>query len=93
MDYHAPSATKVKVTASLDKELVHTINNFLKTSKIRSRSQFIENILRKWHNEQKKQDLEKQIEAYYLSQSDKERKEDRQWTEITAKSAQQLWKD
>ena len=93
MDYHAPSATKVKVTSSLDKELVHTINNFLKTSKIRSRSQFIENILRKWHNEQKKQDLEKQIEAYYLSQSDKERKEDRQWTEIAAKSAQQLWKD
>jgi metal-responsive CopG/Arc/MetJ family transcriptional regulator len=93
MDYHASSATKVKVTASLDKELVHNINNFLKTSKIRSRSQFIENILRKWHNEQKKQDLEKQIEAYYLSQSDKERKEDRQWTEIAAKSAPQLWKD
>jgi len=93
MDYHASSATKVKVTAILDKELVHNINNFLKTSKIRSRSQFIEDILRKWHNEQKKQDLEKQIEAYYLSQSDKERKEDRQWTEIAAKSAQQLWKD
>ncbi|MEE8431150.1 MAG: ribbon-helix-helix domain-containing protein [Candidatus Desulfatibia sp.] len=93
MDYHAPSATKVKVTVSLDKELVNTINNFLKTSKIRSRSQFIENILRKWHHEQKKQDLEKQIEAYYLSQSDKERKEDRRWTEIAAKSAQQLWKD
>ncbi len=93
MDYHTPSATKVKVTASLDKELVHTIDDFLKTSKIRSRSQFIENILRKWHNEQKKQDLEKQIEAYYLSQSDKERKEDRRWTEIAAKSAQQLWKD
>lgn len=93
MDYHAPSATKVKVTVSLDKKLVHTINNFLKTSKIRSRSQFVEDILRKWHNEQKKQDLEKQIEAYYLSQSDKERKEDRRWTEIAAKSAQQLWKD
>ncbi len=93
MDYHIPSSTKVKVTASLDKELVHTIDNFLKSSKIRSRSQLIEDILRQWHNEQKKQDLEKQIEAYYLSQSDKEQAEDRQWTEIAAKAAQQLWKD
>lgn len=93
MDYHITSSTKVKVTASLDKELVHTIDNFLKTSKSRSRSQLIEDILRQWHNKQKKQSLEKQIEAYYLSQSDKEQAEDRQWTEIAAKAAQQLWKD
>jgi metal-responsive CopG/Arc/MetJ family transcriptional regulator len=93
MDYHIHSATKVKVTASLDKELVRTIDNFIKTSKIRSRSQLIEDILRRWHKEQKKQDLEKQIEAYYLSQTGKEQAEDQQWTEIAAKAAQQLWED
>ena len=93
MDYQVASSRKVKVTASLDAELVHTIDHFLKISKIRSRSQFIEDILRKWHKEQKRKDIENQIEDYYLSLSDNEQEEDRQWTEIAASSAQQLWKD
>ncbi len=93
MDYQASSSKKVKVTASLDAELVHTIDQFLKISKTRSRSQFIEDILRKWHKEQKRKEIESQIEDYYLSLSDNEQEEDRQWTEIAASSAQQLWKD
>jgi len=93
MDYQVSSSKKVKVTASLDAELVHTIDQFLKISKKRSRSQFIEDILRKWHKEQKRKEIESQIEDYYLSLSDNEQEEDRQWTEIAASSAQQLWKD
>ena len=93
MDYQVSSSKKVKVTASLDAELVHTIDQFLKISKTRSRSQFIEDILRKWHKEQKRKEIESQIEDYYLSLSDNEQEEDRQWTEIAASSAQQLWKD
>ena len=93
MDYQMFSSKKVKVTASLDAELVHTIDQFLKISKTRSRSQFIENILWKWHKEQKKKEIESRIEDYYLSLSDKEKDEDRQWTEIAASSAQKLWKD
>lgn len=86
-------SVKVKVTASLDAELVKSIDEFLKEFKTRSRSQFIEDILRKWHKEQKKRKLESQIEEYYLSLSNEEREEDRQWSEIAAQSAHHLWEE
>lgn len=85
------SSVKVKVTASLDAELVKAIDESLKKLKARSRSQLIEDILRKWHKDQKKRDLESQIEKYYLSLTNEEQKEDRHWGEIAAKSAHRLW--
>ena len=93
MDYQVSSPKKVKVTASLDAELVRTIDQFLNISKGRSRSQFIEDILREWHKAQKRKEIESRIEDYYLSLSDSEQEEDRQWTEIAAGSARELWKD
>lgn len=85
------SLSKVKVTASLDAELMKEIDAFLKTSSTRSRSQLIENVLRDWHRQQKKRALESQIEEYYVSLSEEEREEDRQWSEIGAQSALRLW--
>jgi metal-responsive CopG/Arc/MetJ family transcriptional regulator len=85
------SSVKVKVTASLDAELVKSIDEFLKESGDRSRSQLIEDALRKWQEEQKRQEIERQIEEYYLSLSDKEREEDRNWGEIATQSARNLW--
>ncbi len=93
MDSKTSSSVKVKVTASLDAELVKAIDEFLKEFKARSRSQLIEDILHKWHKEQKRKDLERQIEEYYLSLSNEEREEDRQWSEIAARSAHHLWKE
>jgi len=87
------SSLKVKVTTSLDAELVESIDKSLKTSKIRSRSQFIEKILYDWLKEQKKREIENQVEEYYLSLSDEERKEDQEWNEIASRSAQKLWED
>jgi len=84
---------KVKVTASLDAELVKAIDEFVKRVKTRSRSQLIEDILHKWHKEQKKRELESQIEEYYLSLSDEEREEDRQWSEIALQSARHIWEE
>ncbi len=91
MGSNASSSLKVKVTASLDAELVKAIDGFLKEFKTGSRSKLIEDVLRKWHNDQKKRELESQIEEYYLSLSDEEREEDRHWSEIAAKSAHYLW--
>jgi len=93
MDSKTSSSVKVKVTASLDAELVKAIDKFLKEFKARSRSQLIEDILHKWHKEQKRKELESQIEEYYLSLSDEEREEDKQWSEIAVKSAHHLWKE
>jgi len=87
-----PSSIKVKVTANLNSELVKAIDQFLKV-KSKSRSQFIEDVLRRWHNEQKQRELESQIEEYYLSLSHEEQKEDKQWAKITAQYAHQLWEE
>ncbi len=87
------SSLKVKVTASLDAELIENIDEFLKKSGDRSRSQLIEEALRMWQQEQKRQEIESQIEEYYLSLSNKEREEDRDWSEIATQSARHLWEE
>ena len=84
------SSVKVKVTASLDPNLVKAIDGYLKESKARSRSQLIEDVIRSWLMEQKKKKIEGEIEQYYLSLSDGERKEDQEWTDI---AAHHLWKE
>ena len=93
MDSSVSSSAKVKVTASLDAELVKAIDEFLEEAKTGSRSQLIEAALRKWHNDQKKRELESQIERYYLSLSNEEREKDRHWCEIAAQSAHHLWEE
>jgi len=93
MDSQTSSPTKIKITASLDPELIKAIDGYLAQSNIRSRSRFIEDILRSWHHRQKKHEIESQIEQYYLSLSTEEREEDRKWTGIAADSARRLWEE
>ncbi|MBW1700854.1 MAG: ribbon-helix-helix protein, CopG family [Deltaproteobacteria bacterium] len=91
MDAKTSSSIKVKVTASLDAGLVKAIDDFVKKSETRSRSQLIEDALRRWHKEQKMRELESQIEEYYVSLSDEEREENQEWSKISTQSAHQLW--
>ena len=93
MGTRTSSFAKVKITASLDPELVKEIDEHVKRSKARSRSQLIENVLRDWHRKQKEREIENQIEQYYLSLSNDEKDEDRQWTKIAAESAKRLWEE
>ncbi len=93
MDSKTSSPAKIKITASLDTELVKAIDAYLTQSNIRSRSRLIENVLHSWYQQQKKREIESQTEKYYLSLSDEERKEDREWTEIAAKSTNHLWEE
>ena len=53
----------------------------------------MEEMLRDWLLKSKKREIEKDIEAYYLSLSEKEKKEDREWTNIAAESAKRTWND
>ena len=87
------SSLKIKVTASLDADLVKAIDGYLKESKAQSRSQLIEGVIRSWLMDQKKKKLEGEIEQYYLSLSDGERNEDQEWTDVAAKSIHHLWKE
>jgi len=91
MDYETSSSAKMRITASLDAELIKAIDEFLEKDKTRSRSQLIEEALRNWYKQKKKRELERQIEEYYLSMSHEERKQDKEWNEIAAQSARHFW--
>ena len=83
--------SKVKITATIDPTIVHIIDNYLRRTKNCSRSRLIEDILRNWYMEQKKREIEKKTEEYYLSLSEDEKKEDKEWRDIAAQSAKNLW--
>jgi len=83
--------SKVKVTATIDPDIIDAIDSYLKKTKNRSRSKFIEDILRSWYMEQKRTEIEKKMEKYYLSLSEDEKKEDKEWTKIAAESLKNLW--
>jgi len=81
---------KVKVTATIDPDIIHAIDEHLRKAKNRSRSRLIEDILRSWYIKQKRLEMEKKIEKYYLSLSEEEKKEDKEWTKIAAESLKNL---
>lgn len=93
MTSQSTPSVKIKVTASLNPALVEQIDQYVKETNAGSRSQLIEYALGKWCEEQKKQKIENEIEAYYLSLTDEERQEDRQWNRVAAESAGPLWQD
>ena len=90
-----PSASilhKAKLTVTISGDVVNEIDKIAK-KKGTPRSQIMEEMLRDSLLKSKKRAIEKAIEAYYLSLSEKEKKEDREWTEIAAESARRTWND
>lgn len=90
-----PSASalrKAKLTVTISGDVVNEIDEIAK-EKGTPRSQVMEEMLRDWLIKSKKREIEKDIEAYYLSLTEKEKKEDREWTRISAESAQRTWDD
>lgn len=83
---------KSKLTVTISGDVVNEIDEIAKEKRT-PRSQIMEEILRDWLLKSKKRAIEKDIEAYYLSLSKKERKEDREWVRIAAESAKRTWND
>ena len=83
--------SKTKVTVTLNPELVRQLDELSDTPKAGSRSSLVEEAVRVWLYDQAQKDLERQTEEYYLSLSKAERKEDKQWSKIAARSARRLW--
>ena len=83
---------KAKLTVTISGDVVNEIDEIAK-EKGTPRSQVMEEMLRDWLIKSRKREIEKDIEAYYLSLSEKEKKEDREWTKIAAKSAERTWND
>jgi len=82
---------KSKITVTLSNDLVRQIDKLLDSPEASSRSQLVEEAVRRWLRDQAKKELERQTEEYYLSLSKAERNEDRQWAKIAARSAKRLW--
>jgi Arc/MetJ-type ribon-helix-helix transcriptional regulator len=82
---------KSKITVTLSNDVVRQIDKLLDSPEASSRSQLVEEAVRRWLHDQSQKELERQTEEYYLSLSERERNEDRQWAKIAARSAKRLW--
>lgn len=90
-----PSASilhKAKLTVTISGDVVNEIDEVAK-KKGTPRSQIMEEMLRDSLRKSKKMAIEKEIEAYYLSLTEKEKNEDREWSRIAAESAKRTWND
>ncbi|OHB93733.1 MAG: hypothetical protein A3E19_02975 [Planctomycetes bacterium RIFCSPHIGHO2_12_FULL_52_36] len=83
---------KTKLTVTISGDVVCVIDKIAK-EKGTPRSQIMEEMLRDSLLRSKKRAIEKDIEAYYLSLSEKEKKEDREWTKVAEESAKRTWND
>jgi len=83
---------KAKLTVTISGDVVNEIDEIAK-EKGTPRSQIMEEMLRDWLLKSKKREIEKGIEAYYLSLTEKGKKEDGEWTKIAAESAKRTWDD
>ena len=83
---------KAKLTITISGDVVSEIDELAK-KKGSPRSQVMEEILRDWLLGFKRRSIEKDIETYYLSLTEKEKKEDREWTRIAEESAKRTWND
>ena len=87
---HAP---KAKITVTLSPDIVRQLDARLNASETRSRSQLVEEALRRWLEERLQKDIDRQTEEYYCSLSSTELKEDQEWSAIAAESAKHVWKE
>ena len=83
---------KAKLTVTISGDVVNKIDEIVK-EKGTPRSQVMEEMLRDWLLKSKKKEIEKDIEAYYLSLTEKEKKEDREWARIATESTKRTWND
>jgi metal-responsive CopG/Arc/MetJ family transcriptional regulator len=83
---------KAKLTVTISSDVVNEIDEIAK-EKGTPRSQVMEEMLRDSLLKSKKRAIEKDIEAYYLYLTEKEKKEDREWAKIAAESAKRTWND
>jgi len=83
---------KAKLTITISSDLSSEIDEIAKR-KGTPRSQLMEEILRDWLSVSKKKAIEKDIKAYYLSLTEEEKKENKEWAEVAAESAERTWND
>lgn len=84
-------ARKIRVTATLDPEMVKALDQAATRHGLTSRSQALETALAHWLREQRRQEIEREMEAYYRSLTRAEKRENQEWTQFVARSASRRW--
>jgi metal-responsive CopG/Arc/MetJ family transcriptional regulator len=85
--------SKAKITVTLDPEVVRQLDALLEAPGARSRSQLVEEALRRWLEERIQREIERKTEEYYRSLSPTEQAEDEEWTTIAVEAAERLWNE
>jgi len=81
--------SKAKISITVDAAVLAKVDRVCEG---RSRSDVVERALRRWLVEQRRQQLENEIEAYYADSSPEERREDRDWARASAHGLAERWK-
>jgi metal-responsive CopG/Arc/MetJ family transcriptional regulator len=84
---------KAKITVTLSPDVIRRLDALVEAPDARSRSQLVEEALRRWIEDRARRELESQTEEYYRSLSQAEQAENKEWTAIAAESATQLWNE
>ena len=80
---------KTKISVTVEQSLIRECDRL---SPGTSRSEAVEKALAVWLRERRRQSLEDEIERYYVSLSEKERKEDSRWADLGSRSLRDVWK-
>lgn len=84
------TARKARVTMTIEPKTVEALDRLVKARGLPSRSKALELALNYWLTEQKRQQVEQQIESYYRSRSAGEEREDREWATFASREARRL---
>lgn len=83
---------KTKLTITISNDIAEEIDEISKKNGL-PRSHVMEEILRDGLQKSKKRLIEKEIEVYYQSLSEKEKKENKEWCSVAAESSKRTWHD
>ncbi|PIZ42725.1 MAG: hypothetical protein COY42_17055 [Armatimonadetes bacterium CG_4_10_14_0_8_um_filter_66_14] len=87
------TATKAKVTLTLDPDLVAAVDECARNGTPRSRSATVEEILRQWRHQEAVRQYEREVEEYCTSMTDEERADYEDWAMSASKAAALVWGD
>ena len=80
---------KTKLSVTVDTTVVRALN---RASRKTSRSEIVELALVRWLRDQKRLQLDEDIEKYYREMSPEEREEDREWAEASYQAIGKTWR-
>ena len=87
MKKDTPKTNKEKITVTLSPRIIQKLDQWCEGMRMKSRSAAIEKVMEAWIELDERQRLEKETEAYYLSMSDQEKKEDKAWAKLSSLQA------